>query len=132
MKKSAVVIAVCILLAGLFVSAGHTASPTKVMINVVEEQGGSSNGAMIKDSEMLIARELINHQMDVMTSDDMSAGKGITEKDIAAARTGSMAEMRKIAAMILIPAGGGELPSAVRELSVSIKKAYHNLDVGTI
>ena len=99
MKKTAIIIGICTILAGLFASAGHAASPTKVMINVVEESGDSSSGAMIKDTEMLIARELINNQLDVLTSDDLSAGKGLSEKEVTAARTGSMTEMRKAAAI---------------------------------
>lgn len=82
-----------------FASAGFGASPTKIMINVVEETGDAESRAMIKDSEMLIARELVSHELDVMTSDDLSPIKGLTEKEVDAARSGGMTEMRKAAAL---------------------------------
>ncbi len=98
MKKTAIIIGCCALLAGLFGTAGHAASPTKVMINIVEDSGDGSGESMIKSTEMLIARELLNSKVDVLTSDDLSAEKGLSEEDVEAARKGSMTEMRKAAA----------------------------------
>jgi hypothetical protein len=114
MKKIAI-IGICALMTGLFASAGHAASPTKVMINVVEESGDSSSEAMIKGTEMLIARELLNNQFDVLTSDDLSAGKGLSDEDVTAARKGSMTEMRKAAAL----RGAAYIVSAKAKTSVS-------------
>ncbi|MDA3897896.1 MAG: caspase family protein [Desulfobacteraceae bacterium] len=114
MKKIAI-IGICVLMTGLFASAGHAASPTKVMINVVEESGDSSSEAMIKGTEMLIARELLNNQFDVLTSDDLSEGKGLSDKDVTAARKGSMTEMRKAAAL----RGAAYILSAKAKTSVS-------------
>jgi hypothetical protein len=124
--KKIAIIGICVLMTGLFASAG-AASPTKVMINVVEESGDISSGAMIKDTEMLIARELINNQLDVLTSDDLSAGKGLSEKEVTAARTGSMTEMRKAAAIngaaYIVSAKARTQVSEENVLNMTMKKA---------
>lgn len=74
-------------------------APTKVLINIVEEQGGTSSAAMIKSSEMLIARELFKHDFEILTSDDLAPREGLSEKDVKAARSGSMPDIRKAAAL---------------------------------
>jgi hypothetical protein len=86
----------CLFVFGLPQSASGAA--TKVLINIVEEQGDTSSAAMIKSSEMLIARELLKHDLEVMTSDDIAPREGLSEKDVKSARAGSMTELRKAAA----------------------------------
>lgn len=97
--KKIIIISLCMAIAGFFASAGLAATPTKVMINIVEESGDGASEAMIKSTEMLIAKELLNNQLDVLTSDDLSAGSGLSDDDVAAAKTGSMTQMRKAAAI---------------------------------
>lgn len=80
-------------------ATAHGAGPAKILVNVVEESGDAESTAMIKGSEMLIARELISQEREVLTSDDLSDGKGLSEADVASARGGAMAEMRKAAAL---------------------------------
>ncbi|MDO9262559.1 MAG: hypothetical protein Q7U02_01235, partial [Desulfosalsimonadaceae bacterium] len=90
MKKIVFITGIVALWTGLF-AVPCPAAQTKILVNVVEEGGGSSD-AMIKGSEMLIARELINKGFDVMTSDDLSGG------DLRVARSGSAPGLRKAAA----------------------------------
>ncbi|MEZ4549584.1 MAG: hypothetical protein R2860_02380 [Desulfobacterales bacterium] len=98
MKKT-IIMSLCVMAAMLFTAVLYAAVPTKVMINIVEESGDGDAAAMIKSTEMLIAKELLNNALDVLTSDDLSAGSGLSDDDVAAARTGSMTEMRKAAAI---------------------------------
>lgn len=88
-KQTLLIIAVAVLCAGLWVLPCLGAA-TRILINVVEEGGGGD--AMIKSSEMMIARELINSGFDVLTSDDLS-GSSARE-----ARSGSASGLRKAAA----------------------------------
>ncbi|MFZ2630453.1 MAG: caspase family protein [Desulfosalsimonadaceae bacterium] len=90
MKKIVFITGIVALWTGLF-ALSCNAAQTKILINVVEEGGGSGD-AMIKSSEIMIARELINKGFDVMTSDDLSGG------DLRAARSGSAPGLRKAAA----------------------------------
>jgi hypothetical protein len=88
-KNTLFIIAVAVLGTGLLAPPCQGAA-TRILVNVVEEGGGG--GAMIKSSEMLIARELIDSGFDVMTSDDLSGS------DSRAARSGSTQALRKAAA----------------------------------
>lgn len=100
MKKQLMLTGLCCFCMICFGIVGPAAgAPTKVLINVVEEQGGAAGAAMIKSSEMLIARELLKHDFEVMTSDDLAPRSGLSEKDVKAARSGSMPDMRKAAAL---------------------------------
>jgi len=90
MKKIIFTTAIIALCAWIVALPCH-ARQTKILVNVVEEGSGSS-GAMIKSSEMLIARELMNSGFDVMTSDDLSGSDG------REARSGSTPGLRKAAA----------------------------------
>ncbi|RJP46239.1 MAG: hypothetical protein C4548_03075 [Desulfobacteraceae bacterium] len=99
MKKHFLRIGVCCLCFFVFgLPDTVCGAPTKVLINIVEEQGDTSSAAMIKSSEMLIARELLKHNLEVMTSDDIAPREGLSEKDVKSARAGSMTELRKAAA----------------------------------
>jgi uncharacterized caspase-like protein len=99
MKKQFLRIGVCYLCLFVFgLPDTVCGAPTKVLINIVEEQGDTSSAAMIKGSEMLIARELLKHDLEVMTSDDIAPREGLSEKDVKSARAGSMTELRKAAA----------------------------------
>lgn len=100
MKKQFILTGLYCLWVLIFVLPGPAVgAPTKVLINIVEEQGDTSSAAMIKSSEMLIARELLKHDFEILTSDDLAPREGLSEKDVKAARSGSMTEMRKAAAL---------------------------------
>ncbi|RJP84597.1 MAG: hypothetical protein C4518_18975 [Desulfobacteraceae bacterium] len=96
MKKMVFITIIAALWTGFFVLSCH-ATPTKILVNVVEEGGGSSD-AMIKSSEMMIARELTSGSFEVLTSDDLSAGNGLSSSDLKSARSGSAPGLRKAAA----------------------------------
>jgi len=83
----------------LIAAATAHASATKVLINVVQEKSGGAGSGLIKETEMLMARALLDKNFDVMTSDDLSAMDGLTKEDIEAARAGSMPELRKAAGL---------------------------------
>ncbi len=99
MKIQSILFSLCCFCLVCFGMSGPVAgASTKVLINIVEEQGDAAGAAMIKSSEMLIARELLQHDFEVMTSDELSPRQGLSEKEVSAARSGSMTEMRKAAA----------------------------------
>ncbi len=100
MKKTSIITGFCCFCLICFGMIGPVAgAPTKVLINIVEEQGDAAGAAMIKSSEMLIARELLKRDLEVMTSDDIAPREGLSEKDVKSARAGSMTELRKAAAL---------------------------------
>lgn len=81
------------------VAAVAHGSTTKVLINVVQEQGDTVSSALIRETEMLIARELLGSNFEVMTSDDLSAMQGFTKQDADRARSGSIPELRRAAGL---------------------------------
>ncbi len=80
-----------------FSAANTFAATTKVLINVVQEQGDASSAALIKETEMMMAKGLLSKKFDIMTSDDFSARKGFTREDVDIARSGSIPELRRVA-----------------------------------
>ncbi|MFH1155996.1 MAG: caspase family protein [Pseudomonadota bacterium] len=99
MLKALRVIGACLGMLILFSGVSTGAIQTKVLIIIVEEQGGTPSAALIKSSEMLLAKRLIKKQYDVITSDDLSAAKDFSRQDLEEARTGSIPAMRKAAAL---------------------------------
>ncbi len=97
MKK--LLIITSIVLSMVMLTGNTWASSTKVLINVVQEKGDTVSSALIRETEMIIARELLNRDFDIMTSDDLSAAGGLTRQDVEAARAGGMSELRKAAAL---------------------------------
>jgi hypothetical protein len=95
MKKYVVLIPLLLI---VLVAADSRAETTKVLINVVQEQGDAGSSALIKETEMMIAKGLLNRKYDVMTSDDFSVRSGFTREDVDIARSGSIPELRKTAA----------------------------------
>ncbi|HOP47944.1 MAG TPA: caspase family protein [Desulfobacteraceae bacterium] len=75
------------------------ASTTKVLINVVQEQGEVVSSALIKETEVFMAKQMLSKDFDVITSDDLSAMRGLSSKELDTARAGGIPELRKAAAI---------------------------------
>ncbi len=97
MKKLLIIL--LFLLTMVILTGNLWASSPKVLINVVQEKGDTVSSALIRETEMIIARELLNRDFDIMTSDDLSAAGGLTRQDVESARAGGMSELRKAAAL---------------------------------
>ncbi|MBN1277751.1 MAG: hypothetical protein JXA35_09705, partial [Deltaproteobacteria bacterium] len=82
-----------------FYCGGVNASTTKVLINVVQEPGEAISSALIKETEMFIAKHLLSKDFDVITSDDLSATRGLSKNELDIARAGGIPELRKAAAL---------------------------------
>lgn len=97
MKKILTILTLVLSLA-LLVSPLHASSPVKVLINVVQEDSDGVGAALIKETEMLIARALLSKDFDIMTSDDLFASGSFSADEVDAARLGSIPSLRKAAA----------------------------------
>ncbi|WP_045211596.1 caspase family protein [Desulfonatronovibrio magnus] len=75
------------------------ASTPKILINVVQERGDETSSSLIKETEMLIARNLLRQDFEVMTSDDISPMSGLSRQEVESARSGAMSELRKAAVL---------------------------------
>ncbi len=124
MKKY--VVFITLLLLGVS-AASAPAATTKVLINVVQEQGGADSAALIKETEMMIARGLLNKKYEVMTSDDFSARNGFSREDVDIARSGSLPELRKAAgfnsAAYIVSAKAATRVSQQEVLNMTMSKA---------
>lgn len=90
----------CFLPILIFAGTVWADQPTKILINVVEDQKDRVNTAFIKSSEIKIGRELIKIGMKACTSDDYSSDSRLDDKEISLALTGKVFALRKAAAVL--------------------------------